>query len=242
MGRSQFVGAIGAIAALAIACASDESAENTGQVATALKPLDPIAREKAFTAFESGQVRPLALSADGKLLFVTNTPDNRLEIFRVNRGGLKLLTSVPVGLEPVAVAGRCSVEVWVGIHLPDTVSVVDVRDPERARVVRTLNVGDEPRDIVFAGRDKSRAFITTAHRGQNTGRDPQLTTPSVGRADVWVFDANRLGTRLGGEALSVITLFADTPRALAVTPDGKTVYAAAFQSGNRTTVLNERLV
>lgn len=242
MGRSQFVGAIGAIAALAIACASDDSAENTGQVATALKPLDPIAREKAFTAFESGQVRPLALSADGKLLFVTNTPDNRLEIFRVNRGGLKLLTSVPVGLEPVAVAERCSDEVWVVNHLSDTVSVVDVRDPERARVVRTLNVGDEPRDIVFAGRDKSRAFITTAHRGQNTGRDPQLTTPSVGRADVWVFDANRLGTRLGGEALSVITLFADTPRALAVTPDGKTVYAAAFQSGNRTTVLNERLV
>ena len=37
--------------------------------------------------------------------------------------------------------------------------------------------------------EKNRAFITTAHRGQNSPIDPQLTTPGVGRADVWVFDA-----------------------------------------------------
>jgi hypothetical protein len=35
----------------------------------------------AFTTFETGQVRPLALSPDGTKLFATNTPDNRLEIF-----------------------------------------------------------------------------------------------------------------------------------------------------------------
>jgi len=34
----------------------------------------------AFTVFESGQVRPLALSASRRLLYVTNTPDNRVEI------------------------------------------------------------------------------------------------------------------------------------------------------------------
>ena len=34
-----------------------------------------------FTTFESGQVRPLALSADGSRLFAVNTPDARLEIF-----------------------------------------------------------------------------------------------------------------------------------------------------------------
>src|SRR5262249_8532983 len=39
-----------------------------------------------------------------------------------------------------------------------------------------------------------------------------------------------------------ITLFADTPRALAVTPDGKTVYAAAFFSGNQTTTVSEAAV
>ena len=74
------------------------------------------------------------------------------------------------------------------------------------------------------------AFVTTAHRGQNRPSDPQLTTPGVGRADVWVFDADGLGSALGGAPLAIVILFTDTPRALAVTPDGTRVYAAGFQS------------
>jgi DNA-binding beta-propeller fold protein YncE len=42
--------------------------------------------------------------------------------------------------------------------------------------------------------------------------------------------------------MTIVTLFGDTPRALAVSPDGATVYAAVFHSGNRTTTLNEGLV
>jgi DNA-binding beta-propeller fold protein YncE len=152
------------------------------------------------------------------------------------------VVSVPVGLEPIAVADRGNGEVWVVNHLSDSVSVVDARIPEIAHVARTLLVGDEPRDVVFAGPGGSRAFVTTAHRGQNTGRDPQLTTPGVGRADVWVFDADHTGNSLTGTPLNVITLFADTPRALAVSPDGSTVYAAAFHSGNETTSIAERIV
>ena len=60
----------------------------------------------SFVEFESGQVRPLALSPDASHLFAVNTPDNRLEIFDVSGGGLGTHTSVPVGLEPVAVAAR----------------------------------------------------------------------------------------------------------------------------------------
>ena len=198
------------------------------------------APEQTFTAFESGQVRPLAISADRRWLYATNTPDNRVEIFRIDDRRLVPVASVPVGLEPVALAESPTGELWVVNHLSDSVSIVDVRRPECAHVVNTLLVGDEPRDIVFAG--DARAFVTTAHRGQNTGRDPQLTTPGVGRADVWVFDARHPGAALGGTPLTVITLFADTPRALAVTADGRTVYAAAFESGNRTTSLNERVV
>src|SRR6185295_6918831 len=37
-------------------------------------------------------------------------------------------------------------------------------------------------------------------------------------------------------------LFGDTPRALAASPDGSTVYAAVFHSGNQTTAVNEGLV
>jgi len=198
----------------------------------------------SFTAFETGQVRPLALSPDGNRLYAVNTPDNRLEIFRVAAGGVSWLTSVPVGLEPASVAVRSADEVWVVNHLSDSISIVDVA-ASPPRVKRTLFVGDEPRDIVFGrapsdtGNARSRAFITTAHRGQNNPRDPQLTTPGVGRADVWVFDANNLGSPLGGTPLTVITLFGDTPRALAVTPDGNTVYAAVFHSGNQTTTIGE---
>ena len=198
--------------------------------------------ESSFTLFESGQVRPLALAPSGKYLYAVNTPDNRIEVFRVGRRGLRHVDSVPVGLEPVAVAARSETEVWVVNHLSDSVSIIKSRKGHQRRVVRTLLVGDEPRDIVFAGPGHGRAFITTAHRGQNTGRDPELTAEGVGRADVWVFDADQLGTSLGGDPLTVITLFTDTPRALAATPDGALVYAAGFQTGNRTTAINEFLV
>ncbi len=204
------------------------------------------AMEPSFLAFESGPVRPLALSPDGSLLFACNIPDGQLEIFSVGAEGLTPLGAVPVGLEPVAVAARSNDEVWVVNHLSDSISVVDV--PSR-RVVRTLLVGDEPRDLVFAGAGKSRAFVTTAHRGQHRTHpslagvpgagDPQLTTPGVPRADVWVFDTANLGPGVGGTPLRIVSLFSDTPRALAASPDGTKVYAAAFHSGNRSTAINE---
>ncbi len=204
-----------------------------------------------FITFESGPVRPMAMSPDGSRLFVANTPDGRLEIFQIGAGGIAKTGSVPVGLEPVAVATRGNGEVWVVNHLSDSISIVDVAsDPPR--VVRTLLVGDEPRDIVFAGPGGERAFITTAHRGQHRtdpslagvpgAGDPQLTTPGVGRADVWVFDAGNLGAAVGGVPLEIVTLFGDTPRALTVSPDGNTVYAAVFMSGNQTTVVSEGVV
>jgi DNA-binding beta-propeller fold protein YncE len=207
-----------------------------------------VAGAQSFVNFESGHVRPLALSPDGSRLFAVNTPDDRLAIFDIGGGGLTLAAEVAVGLEPVALAARTNAggrtEVWVVNHLSDSVSIVEI-DPSNvalSRVTRTLLVGDEPRDIVFAGSGGNRAFITCAHRGQNRAGDPQLSTQNVGRADVWAFDANSLGAALGGTALSIVQLYADTPRALAVSPNGATVYAAGFQSGNRTTTILELAV
>jgi YVTN family beta-propeller protein len=208
-------------------------------------PAWALAQAPDFIEFESGQVRPLAMSADGSRLFAVNTPNNALEIFSITASGLTLTARVPVGLEPVAVAVRDASEVWVVNHLSDSVSVVSLSGTPH--VTRTILVGDEPRDIVFAGTN-NYAFITTAHRGQQRvhpsiasvpgAGDPQLTTPGVGRADVWVFNPASLGTTLGGTPVRIVTLFGDTPRALAVSPDRRTVYAAILQSGNQTTTAN----
>lgn len=200
---------------------------------------------KNFVSFESGQVRPLALSDDGSTLFATNTPNGTLEIFSVTPDGLQLVHTVPVGMEPVAVALHGDTQAWVVNHLSDSISIVDLASTP-PRVSATLLVGDEPRDIVFAGDDANFAFITAAHRGQNGPDDrpidAQLFTPDVGRADVWVFDANATGTSLGGDPLAVLSLFGDTPRALTVSPDGGTVYAAVMHSGNQSTVVGENLI
>jgi len=188
--------------------------------------------------FESGPVRPLALSSDGQRVYVTNAPANCLEIYEVDGDALRLASTVSVGLEPVAVAERHANEVWVVNHLSDSVSVV--RLDGTPRVLRTLQVGDEPRDIVFAGASRERAFISSANRGQNRPgfTSSSLVTPGAGRADIWIYDAAQLDDSLNGKPLTVLTLPSDVPRALAVSNDGRTVYAATFMSGNRTTVLH----
>ena len=94
-------------------------------VALLLSPTMAVA-QPTFVAFESGHVRPLTLSPNGNQLFVVNTPDNTLEIFDVGTGGLTFSASVPVGMEPVAVAARTDDEVWVVNHLSDSVSIVDL--------------------------------------------------------------------------------------------------------------------
>ena len=227
--------------------ADDGSAATPGP--TPPGPVDP--RDDSVTItpdnyvlFESGQVRPLAFSDDGSKLFVANTPAGRLDIIGLeDAAALTFLDSVSVGLEPVAVAARSSGEVWVVNHLSDSVSIVDVGD--RPHVSQTLLVGDEPRDIVFAGAEHNLAFITAAYRGQNhpVFSPEDLTRPGLGRADVWVYNADELDSSdVNGGPLTILNLFTDSLRALAALPDGSRVYAASFASGNKTTTVDASVV
>lgn len=194
----------------------------------------------SYTLFEFGQTRPLAISPNGRYLFLANTPANCLEIYNIETDTPQLISSVAVGMEPIAVAARSDTEIWVVNGLSDSVSIVDIRD--QPHVKRTLLVGDEPRDIVFDSSD--RAYITAAYRGQNhpSFDIDDLFAEGLGRGDVWVFDGANPGAALGGTPLTLVNLFTDAPRSLAVSADGNTVYAAGFFSGNKTTTISQSAV
>jgi YVTN family beta-propeller protein len=162
-----------------------------------------------FTNYESSHVHPVALSGDGRHLFAVNTPEARLSVFRVHGSGrLRFVRSVPVGLEPVSLAVRPGTdEVWVANHLSDSVSVVNAG---AGRLIDTLQVGDEPNDVAFAG---GFAFVCTS------GIDDR----------VHVFDA------VTRERVTDFEIFGEDPRAFAVSPDGSLVGLVVLESGNRTT-------
>src|SRR5437660_9009283 len=77
------------------------------------KPVAASSSGPSFVEFESGPVRPLAISADGQTLFAVNTPNGTLEMFDLSTGMPVFQSRLAVGLEPVAVAARTSSEIWV---------------------------------------------------------------------------------------------------------------------------------
>ena len=158
-----------------------------------------------FTNFESDPVHPICLSPDGKRLFALNVADARLSVFDVTPTGLIPVDEIPVGLEPVSLAARSANEVWVVDHLSDDVSIVDVN---AGNVVKTLHVGDEPTDVVFAGTaGNDFAYVCLSQPDQIRAFNAATLTP-VGLP---------------------IPVFSEDPRALAVSPDRSKVYAAAFE-------------
>ena len=213
-----------------------------GAALCALTIVAPPRAPASFVTFESGQVRPLALSPDGTRLFAVNTPDNQLEIFSVAGGALAHVGAVPVGLEPVAVAAR------------DERRGLGRQPSLRQRQHRRRRGDAAARRRARCSSATSRATSSSPARAAPAPSSPRRTAgrtcrsirssppPGVGRADVWVFDAANLGAALGGTPLTIVTLFGDTPRALAVSADGNTVYAAVFHSGNRTTTVHEGAV
>jgi YVTN family beta-propeller protein len=174
------------------------------------------AHAQNFVHFESPHVHPLELTPDGQRLVAVNTVDARIEVFDVLAGApyLRRVGSVSVGLEPVSVRARSATEVWVVNHVSDSISVVDLNTMS---VTATLLTGDEPCDVVFAGK-AGRAFVTASQ---------------LNRVEVYT-PANLAA------APTLIPIAGEDPRALAT--DGTYVYAAIFESGNDTTVIPETRV
>lgn len=166
---------------------------------------------EGFVNFETPPIHPLDISPDNNTLAVTNLPDARVELFDLSSGTPTHIGDVQVGYDPVSVRFRTNTELWVVNHISDSVSIVDV---PTQRVRQTLQTDDEPFDVVFAGTPQ-RAFVSCS----------QVNL-------IQVFDpANLLA------APTEIPIVGEDPRALAVSPDGATVYAAIFESGNETTIL-----
>lgn len=164
-----------------------------------------------FANFESPQARPLAVSSDGKNLYAVNTPANSISIYSLENPQMPELTmEVPVGLEPVSVAERSKEELWVVNHVSDSISVVDL---SIGAVVETIQVGDRPGDVVFAG-SKKMAFVTSMTERRVAAIDPR--------------------TR---KLVKSIPVFGNDPRTLLASEDGTTVWVAISRSGNQTTVV-----
>ena len=210
---------------IVVAVLNFSGCSSQGGGVAAQAPAPTTARSDGFTNFETEPVRPLALSSDGHYLYALNTADDRLEIFDTRGEGLRSIGETTVGLRPVAMA-LCGGEAWVVNHLSDSVSVVDVRDPTRPRVMRTLQVGDEPRGIAVGGPKQDRVFIATARRDETL-------TAGIGRAQVWVFNAQDPSA-----PPKIVTLFGSKPRAVAASADGRFAYVAIFLSGNGTTTVS----
>ncbi len=162
----------------------------------------------AFVNFEARQTNPIRLSPDGNRLFAVNSPDARLSVFDLTQTPPVLVSEIPVGIEPVSVNARTNDEVWVVNELSDSVSIVSL---SRGIVTDTINVKDEPADVVFAG---AFAFVSVA--GNNQIRVYNPTTHGL---------------------VATIPLTGQQPRALAVSPNGSKIYVAFAESGNRTTFI-----
>ena len=165
----------------------------------------------SFANFEAAQTNPIRLSADGTRLFAVNTPNASLSVFDVTTtpGTPNLIAQIPVGLGPVSVNPLTDDVAWVVNQVSNSVSIVSV---SQGIVTNTItNLQSEPMDVVFAG---AQAYVSVSRSNK-----------------IAVFDTTTFAP------ITSIPVFGDNPRALAVSPDGSTVYAAFALAGNATTII-----
>lgn len=167
-----------------------------------------IAPLEGLINFESPHVHPIDITPNGNILVSVNTAAHKLEVWSISGSSISPIASIPVGLDPVSVRVRNNSEAWVVNHMSDSVSIVDL---DSETVIRTLKTDNEPSDVVFAA---NRAFVSASEANS-----------------INVFSLNNLNANP-----SRIKIQGEEPRALSVSANGSTVYAAIYESGNGTTL------
>lgn len=165
-----------------------------------------------FANFEAARTNPIRLSSDATQLFAVNPANASLSVFDVTRpDNPTLINEIPVGVGPVSVNPRTEDEVWVVNQVSNSVSVVSLSQGIVTDTIYT-GAGTEPMDVVFAG--TNQAYVSCSRN--NT---------------IVVYDTNTHAL------ITSLPVYGGSPRALAVSTDGSTVYAAFAISGNATTII-----
>ena len=168
----------------------------------------------SFVNFETPHVHPLDLApgfpALPEKLLAVNTAEGSLLIFSLS-SGLPVQTGlVMVGTDPVTVRTRSATEAWVVNRISNTISVVDL---QHNAVTDTFDVCHAPGDVVFPSK-VSQAIVSCTRPNLLVAVD--VTSHAI---------------------VSSTPIVGESPRSLAVSPDGSTVYVGIFESGTPTTVL-----
>ncbi len=146
-------------------------------------------------------------------MFVANPPNSSVSVFDLSNGASpKLLAEIPVGVEPTSVNPVSSDQVWVVNQVSDSISVVSV---SKGIVTATLHVPDEPIDVVFAG---GNAYVSVS-------RSNAIAVINIATLKI----------------TAILPVFGGSPRAMAVSPSGKDVYALFTIAGNKTTLIPSQL-
>lgn len=166
-------------------------------------------------SFMSPHVQPIL--AVGNRVYVTNTPSSTVDIVDAEEGAIA--GSIPVGLEPIALALKPDKsELWVSNHVSDSVNVIDLdpSSPTFHQVVGLIDASsyqeadryfDEPAGIAFAS--NAKAYVALSQENQ-----------------IAVIDTARL------EITKTIAVPAQDPRAIAVFEDK--LFVLPFESNNQT--------
>lgn len=223
---------------IAHALAADD--RGTNPVFNPADPPDAALEEGPFVNFESPVTKGVVVSADGERVYAVHTPNNSISVIDASGPVMSVIRNIPVGLDPVSLAwqptpgapGDEGRYLWVANYISDNVSVVDVR---AGQVVRIIEVGDRPVNILFNSAG-THAFIVC--EGTPALRD---TSPGVPAA----FSQEGALVAVDAASGAIVNsrwLDMNTPRAAVYDPTSEKIIVAALHSGNNTSVVGRTVL